>query len=249
MKRTQVVSSIVVLLLSVSGALAAGETNASSPTVNAPFDHTQGLINSCSFTPIQISLFPPVQLFSSDTEVRGVRLNLLMGYNTRVDGFDVGVIMSLADELNGVQIGFINQAICFTGLQVGLMNVDFVGFARPIRGSHTDQRSATSRSQGIQIGVMNCIGAGPGVADDPSSSFSGLQIGIMNFADEMKGVQISSVINAANEITGLQIGLINTAKILNGVQIGLINRADNGVLFHPFPGEVYGFPIINMAFE
>lgn len=42
--------------------------------------------------PIQLSLVTPIQIFSEDYGITGVRLNLLYGRNATVTGLDLGLV-------------------------------------------------------------------------------------------------------------------------------------------------------------
>lgn len=203
---------------------------------------------AADWTPIQVSLFPPVQIFASDTEIIGFRLNVLIGYSAKVTGLDVGVEVNQVAEMSGVQIALMNQALCFDGIQVGLGNqIGSLGPPRLEAHKQVVQPGALSRNSGIQIGLLNGVGrTSPFSFDETESCFLGLQIGVLNAGDVIRGVQLGTLANFADEITGLQLsGLWNQARILHGVQIGLINRTGNGPLCNTRWG---GVPIINAAF-
>ena len=203
---------------------------------------------AADWTPVQLSLFPPVQLFSADTEVIGLRLNVLIGYSAKVTGLDLGVEVNQVAEMSGMQIALMNQALRFDGIQVGLCNqIGSLGPPRLKAHKQVVQPGALSRNSGIQIGLLNGVGrTSPFSPDDtPESCFAGLQIGVVNAGDRIRGVQLGPLANFADEITGLQVsGLWNQARILHGVQIGLINRTGNGLLCD----TLGGIPIINAAF-
>jgi len=219
-------------------------------------DATRGLIDSCDWAPIQLSIAPPAQLFSSDTRVYGLRLNLLMGYNSEMSGIDIGSLFAQADWMSGIQVSFWNQAETFVGIQLGAFNSG--GFVGPpflsekqkerftvgshssaikvgVKGSvfpkrETERLVVGSHSSGIQIGVVNSIGRREPFFDSSSAplcSLSGLQLGGFNSAGELAGIQIG-LRNEADNVRGVQIGLRNYARNLHGVQIGLLNTAENG---------------------
>jgi len=235
---------------------------------------------AADWTPIQVSLCPPAQLFRAQTPVYGLRLNLLVGYNAEVAGLDMG-FANYADDVTAVQVGLMNGARRFAGIQLGLAN--FAGGCSAIGEVHFPPVSSVTdtdqsvRLRGVQIGLFNDSGnKGPmslppdesappsrvtswresehrimprGLPTDRRYDYSGIQLGIANFADRIRGMQIGTLVNEADEVHGLQIAIFkNYARVLHGVQIGLLNRADNGVLLRYFPGEIYGFPIINAAF-
>jgi hypothetical protein len=152
---------------------------------------------SAHWTPIQISLASPVQIFQDPTrEVRGLRLNLVYGEWNTVTGLDIGLGNILNGDLRGIQIGFANvvegsgrgaqigvfnwSGNEFTGLQAGMLNViegtgraAQIGFANE-SGTHT----------GLQIGFANIAG-----------SLRGLQIGVVNVNKSGDPVPFLPVIN------------------------------------------------------
>lgn len=113
--------------------------------------------------PIQISLFPPVQIVSEDEAIGGVRLSLLYGKNTTVTGLDIGVVSHATEGVSkGVQFGF-----------VGIVDADFTGF------QDTWVNVTKGKMEGFQWGVVNYAGHA-----------SGFQLGFVNYAVTMKGLQI-----------------------------------------------------------
>ena len=108
-----------------------------------------------SVTPFQLGVSPPgQQLFDEETDVYGLRLNLLYGTNQNVAGFDLG-LFSDAYALTGLQVGGGNQVKGkLYGVQLGFAN-------------------SADKGAGLQIGVMN-----------RTHSMKGLQIGILNWNDE-----------------------------------------------------------------
>ena len=146
-------------------------------------------------TPLQLSLWHPVQLFEEDVDVIGLRLGGY-GVNTTVTGLDIQLASRTLVKQTGLQIGLFNAV-------EGDMNGFQFGVANLVGNYHT----------GWQGGFFNKI----------SGELSGLQTGPMNMAlGLMTGVQIG-VINYAKDATGLQIGVFNSAQLMYGVQIGLIN--------------------------
>jgi len=133
--------------------------------------------------PVQLALFDPAQVFPNDTSVRGVRLNLLYGYNQDMVGLDLGLVNRTAGVTKGLQHG-----------GVGLVESDFVGwqdnFVNVTKGSF----------QGLQSGAFNSVGSGEGV-----------QFGVLNVADHVHGLQLG-LLNVTNTLEGLQIGLLNVAS-------------------------------------
>ena len=44
--------------------------------------------------PLQLSVFPPLQLHNQETDIRGLRLNLIYGFNKSLQGLDIGLILA-----------------------------------------------------------------------------------------------------------------------------------------------------------
>lgn len=136
-----------------------------------------------STTPVQLALFSPVQIFSEDRSVAGLRLSVLLGVNQDVAGLDIAAGVTRTEgTFRGVQLAMANQVEgdC-KGLQFGLTN-EVDGLLR-----------------GIQISALgsNVVGG------------SGAQISALwNWADSLSGVQIG-VLNFGGQMKGLQLGLLN----------------------------------------
>lgn len=135
--------------------------------------------------PIQLSVFPPIQITGEDQSVSAVRLSLHFGRNRNVTGFDWSFVANhtTGDQL-GVQFGL--GALVegdFTGWQANAVNMT--------RGE----------MYGLQSGFVNVAGTGRGV-----------QFGGVNYAKQnYRGLQLSFV-NYAQSINGVQVGLINIIK-------------------------------------
>ena len=116
--------------------------------------------------PIQLALFSPVQIFSPETPIAGIRLNLLYGKNTTVTGLDWGLVNHTTSGRSvGVQWSF-----------VGLNDEDFLGWQDGFV-------NITKRDfEGFQSGFVNVAG-----------HCSGFQLGIVNYARSMRGLQIGLV--------------------------------------------------------
>jgi len=113
--------------------------------------------------PIQIALFSPLQIFSEEVSIKGVRLNLLYGKNVGLHGLDFGLVNHTTEEMSiGVQFGIMGFADRgWTGLQNNFVNV------------------TRNEFKGVQIGFLNYV-----------EDANGLMIGIINYARRMKGIQI-----------------------------------------------------------
>jgi hypothetical protein len=113
--------------------------------------------------PLQIAIWPPVQVVCPDSDVRGLKLNLPYGDNQLVQGLDVGVF-SGSELFSGIQVGLINSNGAQEGLAIGLIN------------------RVDTKLTGMQIGVLNY-----------AEEAGGMQIGLINTAESMVGIQIGLV--------------------------------------------------------
>ncbi len=132
--------------------------------------------------PLQLALWPPIQVVCKDSTVQGLKLNLPYGDNELVQGIDLGLI-SGAECFEGVQVNVVNWVRDLaSGIQVGVANND-------------------GAMDGLSVGVGNRV----------STTMTGLQVGVMNVAEDAKGLQIG-VINVTETMVGLQIGLVNVIR-------------------------------------
>jgi hypothetical protein len=117
--------------------------------------------------PVQLALFNPIQIFSENTSITGLRINLIYGKNTSVSGLDMGLINHLTSGVSkGLQFGL-----------VGIIESDFMGW------QDNGINITKGKFEGLQWGVVNYAG-----------TMSGLQLGLVNYAENMtKGLQIGLV--------------------------------------------------------
>lgn len=115
--------------------------------------------------PLQIGLSgDPLQVFASDSEFTGLKVNLPYANNDIVRGIDLGFI-SGGGEFSAIRCNAINLSESRSaGLEVGGVNWD------------------SGEVDGLQAALFNH-------ADD----MHGLQIGLVNFATHLRGVQIGVV--------------------------------------------------------
>jgi hypothetical protein len=187
---------------------------------------------SNGWTPLQIALWNPVQLFGEHRDVYGLRCNILYGKNRNISGLDFGMINS-SFNTNGIQIGgIVNHTENMTGFQFSsILNtsqnlsgfqISMANIAQEVNGLQLALLGSTSTS-----GEMNGVQITSGL-NSRQGYMRGLQLAgnpllSCNSANDMAGVQISGGINMAHKFDGLQIGLvINGTNNLNGVQIGLV---------------------------
>lgn len=191
------------------------------------------------WTPLQLSLWNPIQLFSEEKNVIGLRLDLIYGKNKNIYGIDTGIINTLTGNANGIQVGLMNKAEHVKGIQVGLL-----GESKSLSGIQLNGlMSKTENLKGISISY-----GFPGYS--LAGSMDGLQIGLINRSGTFEGegtisfydstgFQIGGV-NISRNLKGFQIGIVNYCESMSGVQIGLVNYIHSG----PIPL----LPIINASF-
>lgn len=102
-----------------------------------------------------------------------------------VAGVQAALILNLAGNVRGLQVGAINETYNLTGLQLGFYN-ELTPMPTPWRTIF-----------GMQLGGYNT-----------AYRMNGLQLGVSNFSEEMHGVQIG-LVNRALKLRGVQLGLIN----------------------------------------
>ncbi|CAN5711767.1 hypothetical protein BH10BDE1_BH10BDE1_03340 [soil metagenome] len=126
------------------------------------------MADGSDITPIEIALFPPLQLPGTDFGVHGLRLSVV-GLNRTVSGLDLAVLGNITKvDFNGIAIaGLFNLnrgSSTITGLQVaGIANIN----------------SGNNKVYGVQIAAYNRAG-----------TVYGLQIGLINVANDLHGIQI-----------------------------------------------------------
>ena len=168
------------------------------------------------FTPVQLALWRPVQIFAAKRDVYGLRVDIGLGDNDHVFGLDIGIV-NLSNEAAGLEIGAINYADDgFAGLQVsGLGN--WVSGGGKMYGLQLAPLNFAGNAWGFQVGVLNFVWElfGRGRA-------RGFQIGALSFADVVVGAQLGAI-ELTGELNGMQVGAVNVAQDSSGVQVGLVN--------------------------
>ena len=116
--------------------------------------------------PIQLAFVAPIQIFSENTAIAGIRISLCYGRNTSVTGLDWGLINhTTRGKSMGVQFGFI-----------GLADADYVGW----QGNGIN--ITKGNVEGLQWGAVNY-----------ANYANGLQLGLVNYAVSMRGIQIGLI--------------------------------------------------------
>jgi len=157
-------------------------------------------------SPIQLALWPSVQLVPEDQNIRGLRLQVY-GRNADVTALDLGFVHETTGNFAGVQLGL-----------VGMSAKDASGLQWNWFYSNAD-----GNGLGWQSAVYSHTGG----------DFQGLQTGVVDITDgNTVGVQLSWIFNQTGKhISGAQLGLVNRAESVKGLQLGLVNLTDkmNGI--------------------
>ncbi len=64
---------------------------------------TFSVLAGCSAVPLELSLWSPIQTADEDTDVHGVRMNLLYAKNRDIIGLDAGVGLNDCANMAGLQ--------------------------------------------------------------------------------------------------------------------------------------------------
>jgi hypothetical protein len=178
------------------------------------------------WTPLAVALVTPAQLPPESWDVYGLKLDLLAGKCHDMKGLAVGWF-SFADDVAGMQITFgatLSESNAY-GLQVGAVSI------------------AEREMIGLQAGGVNIAGSKMASSGSQESAASGRAKGMqlsfwVNAAEEVSGVQLSGGAwvfvmpggnEAARRLSGAQFAAIgiNRAGEMRGVQVaGLGNKAE-----------------------
>ena len=154
--------------------------------------------------PFEFSVFSPVQIQKPETEITGLRINLIMGRSAALKGMDMGFVNFIDGDVTGLQCGF-GSVISgdLLGYQYGLIAQTY-GEVRGWQGGWFCQ----------------------------TGSVGGVQSGVVSLCQEIHGAQFGMILNHCQAAEGFQFGLFNHCGSLTGLQIGLINHAANSS--HPW---------------
>lgn len=177
-----------------------------------------------AFSPLSLTVLPPVQFPPEDFNITGLRISALFGRQREVYGLDFGVIGNITQQT-------------FTGLAVS-------GGFNLTRGQTTILGLQLAGLTNINVQKTNVFGvqvASMLNRNDAASSVTGLQLALVNLADHTSiyGFQVG-IYNRALSVYGFQIGLVNVTQNLHGLQIGLLNFHQKG-LFVVSPFLNFGF--------
>jgi len=198
------------------------------------------------YYPLQLALYPTVQIVPHDGDFAGLRLNII-GVNRNVSGADIGIINQTDDtfrgaglgivnlsqgDSKGVSVGFINHV---NGDQKGFQGIPLLSWWNALNVVHGHCAGAQGglfnqahSLSGVQGGLVNVAYDAKGVMIglyNYSESFCGLHVGLVNIVyEDMTGAQLG-LYNGVRDAKGFQLGLINQCQNLDGLQIGLVNIA------------------------
>lgn len=186
------------------------------------------------FYPLQIGLYPTLQIIHFEESVVGVRLNLI-GDNRNMTGLDVGIINQTDEKFRGVQFGVVNLCVGNSqGVHVGLINhtngdmkgfqgIPFISWWNAINVVH----GHCSGAQGGFFNQAQSLGGIQGGLINLAYDAEGFMGGLYNYTERFEGVHVGLINIADEEMTGLQVGVFNGVKSANGLQIGVINQCQN----------------------
>ncbi|MCU0599344.1 MAG: hypothetical protein MUE70_08830 [Desulfobacterales bacterium] len=189
------------------------------------------------WTPVQVALWTPAQIFPENKDVYGFRWSILYGKNQNLSGIDFGGYNAVEGTLKGLQFGMFNFSKDARGVGFGLFNYSFA-----LEGIHIGGVNYTEvDSSGVQTGII-LNNSGPvrglqilgGIIGNIAADVVGCQLAAatpifsFNYAESIDGLQVSAFgFNyAAGTVNGVQIAPWNIAREVRGVQVGLFNFCD-----------------------
>jgi len=136
------------------------------------------------WTPVMLSLATPLQAPSAEYEVKGVKLDILYGACSGVDGLSIGLVSRAKGAADGLQAAALVALVSGDGMGLQIAPVACV----------------TGRYAGVQIGIANF-----------ARQAKCLQAGVYNGAEHIEGCQLG-LINTAQTMYGVQLGLVNVIR-------------------------------------
>ncbi|PWU20828.1 MAG: hypothetical protein C5B49_03620 [Bdellovibrio sp.] len=177
-----------------------------------------------AFSPVSLSILPPIEFPPDDFTVTGVRASLLWGKQRDIYGLDFGLLGNITElTFAGVAVSGMFNITHGTTTALGLQLAGLANY-----------NTNKTHVFGLQAALLNI--------NEAESAVVGVQLApLANLSAHTKvyGLQVS-VYNKAEDVYGFQIGLVNFADHLHGIQIGLLNFNSNG----PFAVA----PLLNAAF-
>jgi hypothetical protein len=223
------------------------------------------------FSPVQIGIWEPIQIFDRDYSIVGIRLNPLRGTNRSVMGVDVGIWNQVEDDSWGFQLGLVNQTGQLNGStsgdadaaakgRLGGLQLGYVNGADTVWGLQLGLANlARQKVAGLQLGVVNgqkeVMGIAIGLLNGGSGHLRGVQLGLVNVSSIASGVQAGGSNLTTGEMRGVQLGVLNFSKSARGLQLGLVNVTESlsgvqiGLVNNVASRERWAYiPFINVSF-
>lgn len=177
-----------------------------------------------AFSPVSLTVVPPVQFPPADFTIVGARASLIYGRQRDIYGLDLGVIGNITE-------------VAFAGVSVSGGFTYHKGMTTILGLQAAGGANVTTQKTRV-FGLQAALGLNYMTAE---STVAGVQFALVNLVDHSSiyGFQLG-VYNKAYAVYGFQIGLVNDCNNLHGVQIGLLNYNRTGTLLVS--------PIINIGF-
>lgn len=208
----------------------------------------------------QVSIVPTLGTNGEVSEevTNNVSFNLLSGKNGGVEGVEIGGLTNYVQyDMNGVQVAglvnvvggdvgtskYIDESRKTVGVQAaGLVNIagnvnaiQVAGLVNVTKGGFSGVQLAglgnhvAENANGVQVAGLYNVNKGNGQY---------MAAGILNIAKDVKGNQVSGLVNKGRNVDGFQLGLINIADSVRYGSFGLINIVKKGYnRFEIFGGE------------
>ncbi len=213
--------------------------------------------NKTRWTPFQLSLVNPVQVFNARRDVYGLRLDLIYGRNGSVFGLDIGCYND-SKNMAGFQAGILNETVSPGDENRRGMSLVY-GIQLAAAGNFSGSIDCRARIAGFQIaflfnsttidsfagvqlaGVYNMASEGAfrgmqfsGILNSSDSLFSGIQFACGgNHSGSIKGIQFAIIGNYGGQVRGIQgSGIFNAVLDADacGIQFsGLVNFSEKGI--------------------
>ena len=187
---------------------------------------------SWKWSPLGIGLAAPVQLPFIESDVYGLRVGGLFGYNHDVYGLDVGVAEVCSRDFAGLQASAFSWASGDTyGAQLGALANVVLGNSIALQTGFANANWGDAA--GLQLGLVNydCTYRGVqfgGIINWTDLASYGLEMGLVNAnQDEYFGWAFGALVNYSSKFKGFGCGLVNVAYEVNGFQLGLVNACDH----------------------
>lgn len=164
------------------------------------------------FSPLSVSVLPPVQFPPSDFSITGVRASVFWGNHRDIYGLDFGLLGNVTQQdFTGLAVSGLTNITHGTTTAIGMQLAGLVNY-----------NTNKTRVYGLQA----ALGMNYNTAE---SSVTGLQLALANISPntDIRGFQFG-IYNNARNVAGFQIGLVNFTQNLSGIQIGLLNFNHTG---------------------